>query len=997
MNTPIPLPQYWGSLEELAENSAYAERHEQEFFTPPLKDDVLPMERRDFLKLMGAATALSAIGCTRRPVEKIMPYVNKPEEITPGVATWYASTCGECPSACGILAKVREGRPIKLEGNDLHPLNQGSLCARGQASLLNLYDPDRIQQPLIAARGKGTTETSDWATVDGAIRGVLAKMKTSGRKVVVLTGAITSPSTKALINDFVKQFPSGQHVSFDATVPEEVALGQERSHGTYVTPRYRFDQARLVVTFGADFLGTWLSPLEFVKGFSKARRVDEGKCVRLICFESTLSLTGTNADQYTSLKAGDELFVALALAHELIVKRGLTSYAGSSSIISALQPYSVTTVAKQTGVDADAIRKTADHLWKVRGQGIVLAGATKAKHAVALQSVVDLLNASLENDGQTIDTSVAPSTQATSSFRDLTALVAEMRAGTVGALFIDKSDPVFTLPPALGFTDALVNVPFVVSLSDHLNATARASNYICPDTHFLESWNDASPQAGLMSLAQPVIAPLWNNRSFQDLLIAWGASTEKSWYDYLRRRWTSEVTLKWEDALEKGVVDLVGEERNRRGRTAAPRIFNADALTNLPALRAANDDVVLTLYPSLTMADGRSLNNPWLLELPDPVSKITWENYLSVSPAYAQALGVAEGEIVEVTSDAFTTELPVHIQPKLHSHTVMVAVGCGQKDIGRVAEGVGVNVYPYQTMNGLPVWMGEKVAIVRTGKHTELACTQGHHDVAGRPIIAEATWTEFQKNPGSGVPEDHHPSLWPTHEYKGPRWGMAIDLNACIGCGACVAACQAENNIPPVGKAQVLKGREMHWIRIDRYYSGAPENPDVVHQPMVCQHCENAPCETVCPTLATFHSDDGLNQMTYNRCVGTRYCANNCPYKVRRFNFHNFTKWIQTPIDQALNPDVTVRSRGVMEKCTFCIQRIRGAKDKAAIEKRDVADGEIITACQQSCPANAIVFGNLNDPESRAAKLAQSKRGYHVLAELNTRPAVTYLSKVRNT
>ena len=976
---------YWGSLEELEQTEAFKDSLGKEF--------VSEFDRRDFLKLMGASIFMATMACSRKPVEKIIPYVNKPEDLTPGVANWYASTCGGCAASCGVLVKTREGRPIKLEGNEDHSLSRGGLCARGQASLLHLYDPDRLKGPVAVSRSEGTYEEIAWAKADESIRAELEKIKIGKGKVYLLSGVLTSPSTKKLIGEFLAPF-QGTHVSYEAVVPEEIGLGQKLAYGQKVTPRYRFDQAKLVLSFGADFLGTWLSPVEFTKQFSKARRVEEGKMLRLVCVESVLSLTGTNADQYFSVKPGDELPVALALANELIVQKKQSRYALDGAIVAALTPYNVNKVAAATGVDAAALQKLAQELIRHRGEGLVLGGAIKGKNAVALQAVVSLLNSALENDGATIDAEVAPSHQADSSYADLLALIEDMNHGKVAALFIYQSNPIFQLPTALNFSAALKKVPFVVNFADRVDETALQSNFVCPDSHTLESWNDAMPQQGVMSLTQPTIAPLHQTRQWQDSLVVWGRLPTKNWYAYLKNQWQGN----WETALQKGVVSLPLAS----GRAHAARNFSAAALQGLPKLVESTGETLLALYPAVGHLDGRDINNGWLQELPDPISKITWENVLSVAPALAKKMNLNEGDIVRVSSAmGVDTELPLHIQPKMNENTAMVAVGFGQPHAGKIGGGIGVNVYPYQQIGAeLPEWTGQAVKLTKTGKTTRLAVTQGHNTMEGRPIIKETTFAEFQKNPAAGNEKMLElPSLWPVHEYKTYRWGMAIDMNSCTGCQACMIGCQSENNIPIVGKKQVINGREMHWIRIDRYYSGDENHPEVRYQPMLCQHCENAPCETVCPTLATFHDDEGLNQQVYNRCVGTRYCSNNCPYKVRRFNFFDYSKEFVEPLNLVLNPDITTRSRGVMEKCTFCIQRIAESKDKAKDIGKDVlvADGAIKTACQQSCPADAIVFGNTNDPNSKVSKLKKSPRGYHVLEDLNTKPQVTYLLKVTNT
>ncbi len=1019
-------PKYWGSLEELDKTPAFVESQGKEWVSPPVEHDLKGIQRRDFLKIMGASMLFATTACYRRPVEKIIPYVNRPEEITPGISTWYASQCGECSAGCGILIKTREGRPLKLEGNPAHPMSEGGLCARGQASILNLYDPDRLKGVVTISRSSGYKKDGAWKEADAKIQEVLTQTKAKGGKVRILTGAINSPSTRQLIGDFLAQYPEGKHVSFEGVSPEEIALAQELSYGQGLTPRYRFDQAKMVVSFGADFLGTYLSPVEFSKKFSKSKKVESGTVSRFVCFESALSLTGTNADEYFPLKAGDELKVALALAHQLVVVDHLSS---DSEIASVLNPYSIDSVAEELGVPSDKLRAVARGLIENKRQGLVLGGAVRGKNSVALQVVVNLLNSILENDGATVDYEISPSLQAQSSYADLLSLIDEMNQGKVDVLLIYKTNPVFQLPNSLGFASALKKVSFIVGISDRVDETARLCDLVCPDSHYLEAWNDVSSQKGLYGISQPAINPLYETRAFQDSLITWGALPAKSWHEYLKAQWGDKVQkavgdtqpfeVFWEQALKKGFVDV---NAGKREAASASRSFKSVALKQIEGLADKSEGLSLALYPSIALYDGRSANNPWLLELPDPVSKVTWENYLSISPELADELNIPltnEGEILRVEAGEKVLELPVHIQPKLHAKSVMVAMGYGRSEVGVVGYHIGVDVAGLQKADSNRIeWSGIPVKLTKTGKKTTLAITQGHHTINDgshdRPIIKESTLAAYLhpeeshseghgEGHGKGGHPEEEPTLWPAHKYEGYRWGMAIDLTSCTGCSACVIACQSENNIPVVGKEQVIHGREMHWIRIDRYYSEERGNPKVVHQPMLCQHCENAPCETVCPTLATVHDDEGLNMMVYNRCVGTRYCSNNCPYKVRRFNFFDYYQNEQykkfnnvEPMNLAMNPDISVRSRGIMEKCTFCMQRIAEGKDHAKDESRRVIDGEVKTACQQSCPSDAIVFGDVNDPKSHISEIRKLKRGFYVLEDLNVKPQVTYLGKVRN-
>lgn len=953
------------------------------------------MDRRDFLKFLGMNAAMTTlVACSRRPVEKIIPYLVKPEEITIGIANFYASTCGECPAACGTLVKTREGRPIKMEGNPHHVMSKGGLCARGQASLINLYDPDRLRGPRAMKRTAGKGEAIPWGNVDTRVSTALNKIHAGRGAVRILMGTTTSPATKAAVADFVGSFRNGKIVWFDPVSYENVVKAQELSYGTAVMPRYRFDKADYVLSFGADFLGTHVSPVEFTKGFA-AKRALLGKTPemsRFTAFESFPNTTSGNADRCIPIRPGDELAVAVAIARAMgIAPDTLKEY--------------------KTDVDPKIIETIAHELRAHRGKAIVIGGTASPGNpqALALELVVNLLNSTLGNEGETIDGTARPSNQALGTYVAMLELIDEMKAGSVDMLLIQGVNPVYQLPVRLEFAEASTKVPLVISFNDRIDETAALCDYVCPTPHALESWGDAEPQKSIHSLQQPAISPLFDTRAFQDSLMVW-AKADTTWYDYLRGYWqkkifavsgvTTSFDAFWESVLREGVFV---ENRNDTSSARALKtgVFASAPHPHLPPPKG--DGVFrLALYATVAQHDGRHANNAWLQELPDPITKITWDNYINIAPATANRLDLMEGNTVVLSSDTSTIEAPIHIQPGMHPQALAIAVGYGRSMSGVVGNGVGVNAYSLTSgdLASHVGWSGQVVTLQKTGRTTTLACTQGHQTMEGRPIIKETTLDAFLKNPRAGNEEEGHLiSMWDPHKYPGHKWGMAINLNSCTGCSACVVACQSENNIPTVGKEQVTRNRIMHWLRIDRYYSGDEANPQVSNQPMLCQHCDNAPCETVCPVVATTHSDEGLNQQIYNRCVGTRYCLNNCPYKARRFNFLTYSSTAnpEPPLHLLLNPDVTVRTRGVMEKCTFCVQRIEEKKSWAkdrGLEK--IPDGELKTACQQSCPADAIVFGDANDPHSKLAKLMQHPRGYNVLAELNTRPAITYLTKVRN-
>ena len=1009
-------PKHWSTLAQLHGSAEVEELSRREFMTPPGQEAELP-SRREFLKFLGAGAAFAAAGCARKPVEKILPYVKAPEELTPGNAIYFASTCGECPAACGILVKTREGRPIKIEGNKSHPLSRGGLCARGQASVLNLYDPDRMRGPALVDRAKGLTRSVSWNEIDRRTVEALRTAQERGGRVVFLSGTITSPTTRTLIDSFLAAFPGGDHVVYDPISVDALARAQEQCYGGRIVPRYRIDRADVLVTLGADPLGTFLSPVEFARDFSGRRRPEAGSMSRVIAIEPILTLTGANADTRLRVRPDHLYPVAMALAHEILVREPRSPLAGNSAIVDAVRSFAAESVERTAGLSAGSLARVAEDLWQARGRSLVLGGpqAAPAEHAVPLQVAVNLLNSALGNEGVTVD-SAQPSRQAAGSEEAVLRLVERMRAGEVAALLIHGVNPAHTLPAAVGFADAAKRVPFVVSFADRADETAMGADLIAPDTHGLESWNDHEPRPGVTSLTQPTIAPLYDVRQLQESLLAWGralgkgplAGTSGTWHQYLKDSWRSNVypradapapfEIFWEGALRQGMIATAGD--NSSGPV---RPFLSQSVSSLPGWKPGGDGTLqLVLYAPVTMYDGRSANNAWLQELPDPVSKVTWDNYVSVAPSRAKALGVTDYEmkadVVTVDVGHAKFDLPVHVQPGLHPDVVAVALGYGRTAAGRVGNKIGQNGFALAEVTGGAIAMsGVPVRIVKTGRVAPLAMVQGHQYTEHRPIIYETTFPEFLRDPRSGNEEPEHlPSMWTEHKYTGHKWGMAVDLSACIGCEACMVACRAENNVPVVGRSGVLRGREMDWIRLDRYYSGDAENPESVHQPMLCQHCDNAPCETVCPVLATVHSSEGLNIQIYNRCVGTRYCSNNCPYKVRRFNWFDYSHIKDKSLQLVLNPDVTVRSKGVMEKCTFCVQRIRDGKERAKALGVPVADGDIETACMQTCPTQAIVFGDVNDPSSRVAQLAKSERGYHVLSDLNTRSAITYQTKVRN-
>jgi molybdopterin-containing oxidoreductase family iron-sulfur binding subunit len=1020
--------------------------------------------RRDFLRLAGFALAGTTLaGCRRAPVRRALPYLVQPEEGVAGKAYYYASVCGGCSAGCGLLVKNRDGRPIKLEGNDRHPLSRGGLCAAGQASLLGLYDQHRLKQPLRDGR------QVKWAEVDRAIRGKLQELRKQGRAVRFLTGSLSSPTTRTLIQQFLGTFPDSRehgHVVHDPRPGSAILAAHALTHGVRLQPHYHLDQADVLVSFDADFLGTWISPVEFTAAYQKGRR-PQGTPPRMsyhVQFESRLSLTGSKADQRLTVRPGD---LGLILSH-LAVR---------------LAPRARVTLPKVRLEEAPVAGRFLDHLadvlWRSRQRSLVLCGSQD----VNLQILGNALNHLLDNYGTTVDV-VQPSYQVQGNDGDLEKLLGELRQGKVGALFIHQCNPVHDLPAGAALAKELKGVPLLVCCSERLDETARLAHFVCPVPHALESWSDAEPVNGVVSLVQPAITPLGNTRSLLESLGAWmGPPRGKkppSAYDLLRTTWEAEVFPRSAAALAvlgAGTVGFLGSPAGQgpllasaalgAGSAARPHTFQAfwDHTLHEGFARVAprpvrvqdfNLEAVqlvtrssprpegtysVVLYSKVGMPDAGHAYNPWLHELPDPISKVTWDNYACLSPATAQRLGVKDGDVVRLEAPdagggSHGLELPALVQPGQHDQVVAVALGYGSQlskrfaDIGpdwlEARPTVGANGLVGQNAAPLLNWAGGSLHLVRdgvrlkkTGRQHALASTQTQDRLTlpphlaqrgqeRRPITQETTLAHLQKKPArTPLPmagQGEH--LWPDdHSSSGPRWGMVIDHNACTGCSACVIACQVENNIPVVGKDEVRRHREMHWLRIDRYYTPLTSRPsgeknrgegvDVVHQPMLCQHCGHAPCEPVCPVLATVHSAEGLNQQVYNRCVGTRYCANNCPYKVRRFNWFDYAH-DDTLANLTLNPDVTVRSRGVMEKCTFCVQRIQEARSEAAARGEALEDRDVQTACQQSCPAQAIVFGNLNNLRSDVSRQRSSPRSYRVLEELNVHPAVSHLTLVRN-
>jgi MoCo/4Fe-4S cofactor protein with predicted Tat translocation signal len=994
MNNGSPEPDYWRSFNELYKDKDFIEASHHEF-NDGVKDEfnagtLSGLSRRKFLALLGASAALAGTGCGHRDKGEIIPYNSKPEEIMPGNPNYYASTCTACSSGCGILIKTREGRPIKVDGNLQHPVNRGKICAKGQANILNLYDPERLKAPL--RREAGSFNTVEWRDADFAVLNELTKA--GSKEIAVITHKIISPTAIKVMDDFIKRFPSARIYSYEFfRSSRNAAWGGE-------FPLIKWDQAKVIVTLEADMLGTGEDKVETVRMYSEGRNVNNlEKFNRLYAVEGNMSLTGMNADYRIRLNPLFlEEFVSLLSTNTGSVNRN-----------------SIEAFASKHNIKAEKIIHLAEDLNKYRGEAIVYAGDSLPQE---IHTAVNNLNNTLGNnklyrtDAQKVSLHPAADTQ---SFENL---VERMNNNGVAAVIHFDSNPVYHLSPGFGYRDALRKVPLIITLTELENESSELSDYVLPIHHNYESWGDAKTRTGFYSLQQPVIWPLFKTRQKEAVLLNWAGDNpekydENIYYNYLTDNWRNNIYSGtgsaadfdqfWGNALHDGVVFTPAEQTQSQNFTG-----NGNNRTAKPEQRK----YTVIFREGYTVGDGRFANNGWLQELPHPVTKITWDNYASISYRTAKELDVNNGNLIEIELNGRKQEVPVLIQPGAADNCITIELGYGRYKTGIVGTGVGFNFNTMLTKSGGFIYTTDSVK--KTGGSYELASTQEHHifdddltkdEVKKRNIVKEATLRKYKEDRNFMREDKDHPSVYGTHlpeMYSGVKWGMAIDMNKCIGCGECIVACNVENNIPVVGKDQVLVSREMQWLRVDRYYSGSPEDPEVLSQVMLCQHCDHAPCENVCPVVATTHSIDGLNQMAYNRCVGTRYCSNNCPYKVRRFNFFNFRDHFRdgyqdnNVISLVHNPEVTVRSRGVMEKCTFCIQRIMKAREDAIRDNRALKGTDVTTACQDACISNAITFGDMNDKNSEYYKTREHELGYYVLEELNTRPNVTYIAKLRN-
>lgn len=1026
--------QYWKGLEQLADTPEFQARANKEFNEYlPVRGNAESEEpsRRDFLKIMGFGVAAVSLAACEAPIRKAIPYVNKPVDVDPGVPNYYASTYMSGSDVASIVVKTREGRPIKVDANNLSPIGAGT-TPQMEASVLSLYDEQRLKEPMATG-----AETS-WEEID---KKIIAGLGASS-KVVLVSHSVASPSTQATIDGLVAKYPKMNHVSYDSISMHGMSEAYKMATGNRAIPTPDFSKAETIVSIGADFLGSWPNEGLNQKQFADSRRLSEGnkKMSRLYVFESLLTLTGANADYRTPIRASQEGIYVTNL-YNLI----------------ALKAEGEQVATRIINENVGHLAKVAHDLWASKGASIVVAGSNDPY----VQHLVIAINDMLGAYGTTIDLVKSTNTRQGDDLA-MSRVVNDLKSGTVDGVIFFNCNPVYDHPMGEDLGKAIGKTKLSISTSDRMDETTALVNYVAPDHHYLESWNDFEQVTGNYSLSQPTIKNIFNTRQAQDSFLTW-AGSNTNYFDRLQSIWSdmyagasgfASFQHFWDKTLQDGV--FLGATTEGAEVTISVDVQKS-ASSIAENFKVDNTGFELIIYKKASVGDGTQANNPWLQEMPDPITKACWDNYLTISPLDADGKFDYDPEKMNaqmtiLTVDGKTMEVPVLPQPGQAQGTLGLALGYGRSKAGKVADGVGVNAYPLlRNTRGrydFTRFSGVSITDSSTGVYP-IAQTQTTHTFNGREnVVQETTLKEYKKNSSAGyagakissLSGKKHPyavTLWHGHEYKNHHWGMTVDMNACNGCGACTVACQSENNISVVGKQEVLNRREMHWIRIDRYFSHNKEdltegqkeasslqtpefaaaiNPEVTFQPMMCQHCNNAGCEAVCPVAATTHSTEGLNMMAYNRCVGTRYCANNCPYKVRRFNwfkYHDnemFDKNLAMNNDlgkMVLNPDVTVRSRGVMEKCSFCVQRIQYGKLEAKKESRRPIDGEIKTACMSACSAGALVFGDMKDTESAISKqlkikneklmvTAQEPRAYHVLEELRVMPNVWYLRKVRN-
>jgi MoCo/4Fe-4S cofactor protein with predicted Tat translocation signal len=981
-------PTYWRSLEELAETPEFTEFLHREF-PAHASEWSDPSGRRQFLKLMGASIALAgATACTRQPEELIVPYVKQPEELVPGRPLFFATAMPHAGYATPVLAESHEGRPTKIESNPEHPSTRGGTDVYAQGSVLTLYDPDRSK--VIRSRGEISTFSDFAAVVGGAVAG---QKMTGGAGFRLLTETITSPTLASQIDELLKTLPAAKWTVFDPVTRDSARVGAKAAVGQDVETRYRLDNADIILSLDSDLLENSPGRLRYAREFADRRRLIAGnkKMNRLYAIESRISILGAKADHRLPVRASDIEPIARNIAAQL----GVAGVAAEALPAKASDKF-ITALVKDL---------KANH-----GRALIIAGD---QQPASVHHLAHLMNASLGAVGQTVEYTAPVEVKPMNQLQALRELAQEMDKGKVEVLIILSANPVYTAPADLKFAERMAKVPMRVHLGLHDDETAELSHWHIPEAHYLEDFSDVRAYDGTITIIQPLIAPLYDGcKTSHQVIAALGGKSTVDTHAVVRGFWENEYKTRsgkfgalndpdgqpfpsfdkfWRRALHDGYV----------AGSALPvlAVTPAGAAPAASGPRASADAVEITFSADSTVYDGRFGNNGWLQETPKIVNKVTWDNTAVVGFGFAERVNWKAGQVIEIRAHGATVRVPVSIVNGQPDNSINLQLGYGRTRAGQVGNGIGYNAYPLRTTDS--PWTLVGAELVPTRDKMRLATTQGHFNMEGRALVRNAPLADYIADPAFAQHEETKPERDETlhgnkWDYKDYAWGMSIDLNSCIGCNACMVSCTSENNISVVGKDQVLNSREMHWIRMDRYYEGDPDNPRMHDQPVPCMQCENAPCEVVCPVAATSHSTEGLNDMVYNRCVGTRYCQNNCPYKVRRFNFLLYADWTTPTLKMARNPDVTVRSRGVMEKCTYCVQRISHARINSKLEDRKIRDGEIQTACQNACPTQAISFGDINDPESQVAKLKQEPRNYGMLEELNTRPRTTYLASVRN-
>jgi len=961
---------YWRSLEELNNTVEYQEMLHTEF-PPNASEFVDDQGRRRFLQLAAASLGLAGMtACTRQPPEKILPYVTPPENATPGTPLYFATAVPVAGVAQGVLVESHLGRPTKIEGNPDHPASLGASSVQSQASILDLYDPDRSKQ--ISHLGAWESWEDFLVALDHELAPIRAQ---KGAGLRILTDTVTSPGLGAQISNLLKQFPEAKWHQYDPAGPHSARTAAQMVFGRPVHTYYKLDRADVVLALDSDFLACGEGSTRMARDFSDRRtggdRIDMN---RLYSVESSMTATGGKADHRLPLRYSEiEMFA-----------RDLAAAVGAPGVSQS-----------RSGIRAEWVAAVARDLMAHRGAAAVIPGSHQSP---AVHALAHAMNTALGNVGQSVIYTEPIEVQPVDEIESLRTLVGDMNSGAVDLLLILGGNPVYNAPADFNFESALQKVKTSVHLSLYDDETSAKCDWQLPESHFLECWGDTRAFDGTLTILQPLILPLYDSRSSLELLDAILNPPGRSGYDIARSYWQGksgsvDFPRWWRESVHNGLI---------AGSALAPVTpalkENWSASLSFAESQPANSGIEIVFRPDPYMYDGRFANNTWLQELPQPMTKLTWDNAVHLSPATAKSLGLVSHSLVELTLKGHAVEGAVWVLPGHPDNSATVQLGWGRTRAGRAGNGAGFDVYPLRASDAL--WNTPGLQIRKRGGTFPLASTQMHQTMEGRDLVISADLDEFKSHPKFAQEKDNEPpknlTLYPQWDYPGYAWGMSIDLTRCVNCNACVVACQAENNIPVVGKEQVLARRAMHWLRIDTYYQGDWSNPRAYYQPVPCMQCEDAPCELVCPVQATNHSRDGLNDMIYNRCIGTRYCSNNCPYKVRRFNFMLFQDWVTETLKLQRNPDVTVRSRGVMEKCTYCVQRIREADIRSRVEDRFIRDGEVQTACQQACPTRAIIFGDINNRENQVAKLKALNLNYALLAELNTRPRTTYLAELRN-